>query len=264
MNEEFEGKLIDGDASVNVNHNINKSEVDVNFSKRDIAQIYVTQVKADLKAKLKKAQAGFSDLKDERTKVLNELDLLINSIVTKKFSDKINKVNDVYKSLRSDIKKLVKEATKGVDSSLSELFDDIEDIDSRIKTTIVTPTINFRWDSLKVPNEDGTGSKEVLTVILNIDGHEETKQIDAPENVETMKALVKSLDSQIEALNKEISQLRSDLNDTADLRETAEAAIAAAQLKESKVGKGMLANLQSLISNDGMLNLTDNSTQDTE
>lgn len=247
------GQTVSGDSKITVNHSSDTSSMDISVDKRDVAQIYVVQIKQKTKASIKKAKASRQKLADESVELVSTIKSLIDSTVAKAFKSKVDKVTQTYKDLRADIKALVKKASANVDEAVASLFTDTEEIDSRIKTTVTTPSISYDWRAGMAVKEDGSGKEEVLNVTLSIDGHRETKELAIPSQIAQLKVQQLALDVSIKSFDTEISDHNELLNSTPDLQEAAEAAVAQAKLSQSDFGKQCLAGLERLNSTGQLL-----------
>lgn len=261
MKESYKGNMISGDSKINADHHKNASTMSVEVDKRDVAQIYVVKIKQQVKADLKKQKGEREKLKTESVELVNQIESLINSTVEQNFKGKVDKVNETYKDLKAAIKKLVKAASGEVDTALESLFEDMEEIDSRIKTTVTTPNISYSWRAVKAFKDDGSGEEEVLRVSLVIDGHTEKKDIPVPSKIASLKQDHKNLEVLISEFDLRIKDLSDKLNSTADLQEAAEAAVAMAKLEQSDFGKDCLNKLASLSDTGQLLLGTDTSEE---
>jgi len=253
MNEQYKGKMVSGDSTINAEHHKNESSMDVSVDKRDVAQIYVVQIKQQVKSDLKKAKDERKVLTDKSLTLVGKIDSLINSTVEKSCKAKADKVNKIYKALKADLKALVKKASSKVDTHLAALFEDVEDIDTRIKTSVTTPNITYSWRAKKAVKDDGSGEIEVLRITIGIDGHSETKDIAVPANIAALKTEQLGIEAEITTYDSQIRDLNEKLNSTKDLQEAAEAAVAMAKLDQSEFGKKCLDNLQNLSSTGQLL-----------
>ena len=253
MKEQYKGKLVNGDSEINKNHHENETSMKIDVDKKDVAQIYVVQVKEQLKAQLKIATDKKNALKTKSVQLVGTIDSLINSTVEKAYKQKVEKVTQTYKDLKAEIKALVKKAATKVDKSIATLFSDTEEIDTRIKTTVKTPDITYSWRPLKVVKDDGSGEEVILRITLKIDEHSETNDLPIPKNIEALKSEHLAVESDIHLLDSEIDEIQDTLRSSKDLQEKAEAAVAMAKVNQSEFGRECLTNLNNLMTNGRLL-----------
>jgi hypothetical protein len=255
MSKNKKAQLLNGDSTINTEHNLNTHGLNVDVNKEDVAQIYVVQIKQKLNAKKAKLTEEFETLEQLVRATNEEADGLINSLVAKAVKKKADAINKAYSDLKADIKALVKKASSTVDKNIGQLFNDTEEIDSRIKYNLDTPSIKYNWRSAKVAKEDGTGEKLVINISLSIDGHTEVKALDVPSNIMALKTTVMESRKSMETLTSQLQKINNELNNTGNLKEAAEAAVAAAKLNQSEFGKQCLESLNGLFEGGGLLKL---------
>ena len=241
------------DVTINKNKNITGLTVDVD--KRDVAQIYVVQIKQKLKAEIAQLKEDKDALNREGLTLTNEIEELINSLVEKECKSKIDKINQAHKALRAVVKEECRKAAKQVDTALKGLFEDHEDIDSRISYTVPSPKVTYDWRAAKVVKSDGSGSEEVIQITINYNNHTETKDVKIPSKISSLKVQFKAVETQVNEKLSVIAKLNKQLDSSSDLQEAAEASVAMAKLDQSEFGKQCLDNLSKLAQGNGILNI---------
>ena len=245
------GKLLTGDSEISSNHDFNEHSMAVNIDKQDIAQIYVTKVKAQIRGKQQALKKEIDKTEKDLQKQSDLIEGKILSTVKSQFGTQVETIEKKYLEAKKKVKKIISEANGACDELLAKLFDDTTEFDSRINMNLNTPSISYTWDSDLRPYK---GSKDpVLLLIVNIkfNGYVEEKEFKCPADIVKLKDKFKLDKEDLDAKKAEYRELQRQIDSSAELQEMAEAAVAEAKLQQSDFGKQCLANLEKL--NTGLL-----------